>query len=151
MHERTLQITKELLAHLGVVAESVETQTDALGTVIAVNTKEQDVLIGDRGETLLALNHLIKRIVEKEGTEENFSVDVNDYQKGRNDDLRARAKVFADRAKAFQLDVEMDPMSSYERMVVHASLAGDAEIKTESAGSGRDRRVVVKYVGRPEK
>lgn len=135
---------------MGIVAESVEAHTDVLGIVIMINTKEPDTLIGDRGEALLAFNHLVKRVAEKGGVEETFSIDVNGYQKTRNDDLRARAKVFADRAKAFQLDVEMDPMSSYERMVVHASLAGDKEIKTESAGSGRDRRVVVKYVGKSE-
>ena len=43
--------------------------------------------------------------------------------------------------------VEMDPMSSYERMIVHTELKTFPHIKTESAGEGRGRHIVVKYVG----
>jgi predicted RNA-binding protein Jag len=60
----------------------------------------------------------------------------------------------SDRAKSFKIDVELDPMSSYERMIVHSYLEGVPEIKTESIGEGSSRRVVIKYIGavsNPEK
>lgn len=135
-----------LLEAMGVSSPSVSVLTDDFGTVYMVETKESDLLIGNRGETLLSLNHLVKRMIEKEEGVENFSVDVNGYQKERNEELRARARVYAERAKTFQSDVEMDPMSSYERMMVHAALSGEGHIKTESVGVGRDRRVVIKYI-----
>ena len=96
---------------------------------------------------MLALNHLMKRIVDKKEDESlpSFLVDVNDYQKKRIDDIRARAHMLAERARYFKSSVEMDPMSSYERMIVHAEFTEVPDIKTESTGNGRDRRVVLRY------
>ena len=136
----------ELLTRMGISSHVVSVETDDFGAVYMVETPDSRVLIGDRGETLLAINHLVKRMVEREDGAENFSVDVSGYQKAKNEELRARARVYAERAKMFQTDVEMDPMSSYERMIVHAALAGNTEVKTESAGIGRERKVVVRYV-----
>ena len=70
---------------------------------------------------------------------------MNNYQKIETTNC-AQKRAYAERAKAFQSDVEMDSMSSYERMVVHAAPADDPNIKTESKGTGRERKVVVKYV-----
>ncbi len=145
MKEDIRKTITELLNHMGVSSPDVSIETDDFGTVYMIQTPDSSFLIGNNGETLLALNHVVKRIVGKKEDEEDFSVDVNGYQKERNDGLRAKARVYAERAKTFQSDVEMDPMSSYERMIVHAVLAKDPEIKTESAGVGRDRRIVVKY------
>ena len=52
----------------------------------------------------------------------------------------------AERARELKYDVEMEPMSSYERLIIHSVLQGSANIKTESQGDGRSRRVVVRYV-----
>lgn len=134
-----------LFQHMGISSPSVSIETDTLGTVYGVETSDSRLFLGNNGEALIALNHIVKRIVEKP-KEGEFSVDVNNYQKNRNDELRAKARVYAERAKAFQSDVEMDSMSSYEHMVVHAALMDDPNIKTESKGTGRERKVVVKYV-----
>jgi len=131
---------------MGFESPLVSIQSDEIGVVYMIETKDSPLLIGNRGETLHALNNIIKRIAEKEGVEDSFSIDVNNYQKIRNDDIKAKARMLAERAKQFEVDVDMDPMSSYERMIVHAALAEDGKIKTESTGFGRDRKVVIKYV-----
>ncbi len=54
--------------------------------------------------------------------------------------------MLAKRARSFKIDVEMDPMTSYERMLVHSHLEGRPNIKTESIGEGKERRLVIKFV-----
>lgn len=137
-----------LLGHLGVVVTDIiiekDDKTDSTRFVIA--TPDSAILIGEHGARLLALNHLMKRIVEKNSEESSsFLVDVNDYQKKRIEDIRAKAHMLAERARYFKSSVEMDPMSSYERMIVHAEFSEENDITTESTGTGRDRRVIIRF------
>ncbi|MCR4325711.1 MAG: hypothetical protein NUV59_02795, partial [Patescibacteria group bacterium] len=121
-------------------------------------------LIGPRGDTLHALDHLVKKIYEQmmavqsapAATEDKmadgkdaraplFLVDVDEYRSRQIRDLQAKVMMMADRARSFQYDVELSPMSSYERLIVHTTLSGEPNVKTESQGEGRGRRVVIKY------
>ncbi|OGZ09741.1 MAG: hypothetical protein A3D65_05445 [Candidatus Lloydbacteria bacterium RIFCSPHIGHO2_02_FULL_50_13] len=140
---------RTLLGHLAVATESVLVDTDEKTKSLrfVVQTPDSAILIGEHGARLLALNHLVKRIVERELKDENvqFLIDVNDYQKKRIDEIRTKAQILAERARYFKSSVEMDPMSSYERMIVHAEFTEVPDIATESSGYGKDRRVVLKY------
>ena len=55
------------------------------------------------------------------------------------------ARMLAQRARLFKHDVEMEPKSAYERLVIHELFSNDPEIKTESAGEGKFRHIVLKY------
>ena len=139
-------ITKELLNALGASYTGVEESTIAGQVVYTILTDDAQKLIGPRGETLRALDFLVKRIAEQRGAERaHFVVDVNGYQVKQIKDIETRAKMMAERAKSFEYDVEMPPMSAYERLIVHATLSEMPGITTESHGEGRDRRVVIKY------
>jgi len=59
--------------------------------------------------------------------------------------VRQNARMLAQRARLFKHDVELAPQSAYERLVVHELFAEDPEIKTESAGEGKFRHIVLKY------
>lgn len=116
-----------------------------------IKTEEVNMLIGENGKHLLALNHLVKKIAENKfkgaGLEKiTFFLDVNDFQMKKIEELRNTARVSAQRAIFFKKEVEMDPMSSYDRRIVHSSLSGHLDIKTESVGEGLDRRVVIKPI-----
>lgn len=144
-------IVKELLDVTGVPYTSI-TESELAGQhVVTIHTDDARSLIGTRGDTVHALDFLAKKIAEKRASEENnentplFLVDVNDYRAKQIKDLQTRALMMAERARSFQYDVELSPMSSYERLIVHATLADTPHIKTESQGEGRDRRVVIKY------
>ncbi len=138
-----------LLAYLGVPLSGVSVETDertkSLRFVVA--TPDSAILIGEHGARLLALNHLVKRMAERalKDSQVSFFVDVNDYQKKRVDDIRAKAHMLAERARYFKSSVEMDPMSSYERMIVHAEFTDTGDIATESTGYGKDRRVIIRF------
>jgi len=140
-------ILQEILNKLTVTVDDISVIENESGVVFMIQTNEADLLIGTNGANLIALNHIVKRLVEKKELAENknFTIDVNNYQKQRNENLVTRVKVIADKVKEFKVDVEMDPMTSYERMIVHSILADDPEILTESSGVGRDRKIVIKY------
>jgi spoIIIJ-associated protein len=147
MEQELLKKTvSDLLALLDVAVEHISVATTAR-TVVAVTSPDSKLLIGPHGEHLRALNTVARRLVETKFGEEagNFLIDVNNYHEERMEVVRSHAKMLAQRARLFKHDVEMSPMSSYERLVVHELFAEDPEIKTESAGEGKFRHVVLKY------
>lgn len=147
--EHITNTLRTILGHLNIVLEGISAETDPATKSLRfeVRTPDSAILIGERGARLLALNHLVKRIAERELKDEElqFFIDVNDYQKKRIDDIRTKAHMLAERARYFKSSVEMDPMSSYERMIIHAQFTEVSDITTESLGQGKDRRVVLKY------
>ncbi len=118
----------------------------------ATNTRD---LIGMHGDTIHAIDHLVKKIAEKklfsaqdEGGRQDtplFLVDVDEYRTRQIKDLQQKAKMMAERARSFQYDVELTPMSAYERLIIHTVLQSEPNVTTESQGEGRNRRVVIKY------
>jgi predicted RNA-binding protein Jag len=111
------------------------------------------------GEALQALNHLVRRIIEAKNPiqanihpterkkELSFSIDINDFQKRKVEAVRAVAHMMGERARYFKSNIEVDPMSSFERRIVHEFLSEIPDLKTESIGFGSSRRVVIKYIG----
>lgn len=144
-------IVKELLEALGADFDSVDSSEIAGQTVIGITTNDVRTLIGAHGDTVHALDLLAKKIYEKrhpaaEGEDgPMFLVDVNEYRTKQIKELQTKALMLADRARSFQYDVELTPMSAYERLIVHTTLQDAPNVKTESQGEGRNRRVVIKY------
>ena len=105
------------------------------------------------GEALSALNHLVRRIIENKNPNEipenraSFLIDINGFQKSKVDNVRAIAHMMAERARYFKSNIEIDPMSAFDRRIVHEFLSDAIDLKTESAGDGMNRRVVIKYIG----
>lgn len=150
-NEEVTQLIKAFLRAMQVGFDDVVVSApDVAGCpIFSIKTKESGTLIGTQGAHLGALNHLIKKMVSKtlkEGEDVKLIVDVNDYHDRLLRDLKARALMMADRARSFGIDVSLPPMSPYERMLVHSILEGAPDIKTESEGVGKDRKVVIKYI-----
>jgi spoIIIJ-associated protein len=167
------KIVEELLNPTFTV-ESIDVDCDeASGTMwCKIRSSDSNLLIGRDGETLMALNHLIKRIMEQRGLSlaaqhggtvpatgfndpqststgyqyPNIIVDVNDYQKKRFENIKNLAHMLSERAIFFKSSIEADPMSSFDRRIIHEFLSNKSNIKTESVGEGRERRVVIRYV-----
>ena len=128
----------------------VHDQDSVQNTRFLIVTDEPQLLIGPKGAHLSALSHIVRKIIEKDIDYENgermrFTVDINNYQEKRLEHIRNKARILAERARAFKSDIEMDPMTPYERMIVHSVLSELKDIKTESLGEGRQRRVVIKF------
>jgi spoIIIJ-associated protein len=95
--------------------------------------------------------NLVKKLVgtyaeSKKIPEPRFFIDVNDYRSALSRTISTKASVLAERARSFKSSVEMEPMSAYDRLIVHEFLQGAPNIKTESVGEGRNRRVVIKFI-----
>ena len=153
--ESVLVILKELLAAAGIPYSAIEQSSIAGQEIFSIRTDDGRNLIGAHGDTIHALDFLVKKILESrtpapaEGAIAErfpmFIIDVNDYRTKQIKDIEAKALMMAERARSFQYDVELSPMSSYERLIVHTILQDAPQVKTESQGEGRSRRVVIKY------
>lgn len=141
------RVLEDLLHRMSITAAEIET-TDLLGGVcFHVKTPEGSVLIGENGQHLGALYTILRRMVEhRYGAGISFTLDVNDYQRHRVEEIKERARMSAQRVRYFKKEVVMQPMSSYERRVVHLALIDDPDVKTESVGEGEHRKVVIKPV-----
>lgn len=143
-------ILKELLDALGVEYSDILESELAGQTILTIQTNDTRSLIGHHGDVVHAIDHIVRKIHEKKhpaGEEQTHHplVDVNEYRSKHIKDLQTKALMMAERARSFQYDVELSPMSSYERLIVHTTLADAPGIKTESQGEGRGRRVVIRY------
>jgi len=147
--ENIKKIIETLLEKLNVKGE-VEFMETGEGIRFLIRTREGSLLIGENGQNLLALNHIVKRIAEKVigGDKENekiiFSLDVNDYQAKKIDDLKNQARLSAQRVRYFKKEIVMRPMTSFERRIIHAVLIECPDIMTESVGEEPNRKVVIK-------
>ncbi len=138
-------LVSKLLELIGVEG-TVELKTGHR-TVVSVSSPDSARLIGPNGEHLRALNMIARRLVEQKYGDDSasFLIDVNGYHETAMEKVRQSAPMLAQRARLFKHDVAREPMSSYERLVVHELFAEDPEIKTESAGEGKFRHIVLKY------
>jgi spoIIIJ-associated protein len=145
-NDEIVSTLKGILGKLAVPIDDIEVTEVAGHTLFTIRTSDSGVLIGSGGDTLHALNHLMKKIAEgKRDDEKRFVVDVNDYHLKHIKALEGQAKMLAERARTFKYDVEMAPMSPYDRLIVHASLQGTPDIATESEGEGKLRHIVIRY------
>lgn len=104
-----------------------------------------NILIGERGGNLAALEHILKKIIiKKYGESPKFTLDINDYRVRRLEDLKQDVKAAAKEVRLYHREVALRPMSSFERRIVHLLLAEYPDIMTESIGEEPERRVVIK-------
>ena len=107
-----------------------------------------NMLIGERGNNIVAMEHLLKKIIsKKKNTEEQrivFTLDVNDYRMKRLEDLKQDVKNAAREVRMYRRESPLRPMSSFERRIVHLLLAEYPDITTESVGMDPERRVIIK-------
>ena len=114
---------------------------------IPVNLKleEPSVLIGDRGQTLADIQHLLKMIIRKKIEAPIYiDLDIQDYKKKKEEYLKDMARSFADEVILNKKEKTLDPMSAYERRIIHMALAEREGIITESIGEGDNRRIIIK-------
>ncbi len=153
MHNNLItQTIKELILSMGLDCEAVDAveASSVSHPRFVLRSKDSALLIGTQGEHLSALNAVARRLVAKKmppGAEPvKFFVDVNGYFENTVKSLEMKAKIMAERARSFKASVEMEPMSPYERMIIHAALESVPDVKTESTGFGKNRRVVIRPV-----
>ena|SRR3990167_10619542 len=149
--ETIKKTTEILMGKMGFVSEvSVVEKQQEGGAVFSCNITTQDasVLIGQAGETLGALQHLIAGVVRRKcATHIRLVVDINAYRAEKNRSVVRFARDVAEQAIRERRPIILRPMTPYERRIVHLTLAKDERVKTESIGENMERKVVVKPRG----
>jgi spoIIIJ-associated protein len=157
--DKVKEVIEQIFKHTACTISKCDFSDDNGMLWCMIETPDSGFIIGRDGETLRSLNHLVQKIVEKSllptQSDENgvvgerspsIFIDINGYQKKRFENLKNIAHMMAERARYFKSNIEVDPMPSYERRIIHMFLEGSKDIKTESEGYGPNRRVVIKYV-----
>ncbi|MBM3258016.1 MAG: KH domain-containing protein [Candidatus Nealsonbacteria bacterium] len=112
---------------------------------IVLKTEEPQILIGEGGQTLSEIQHLLKAVLRRKITEPFYiSLDINDYKKKKKEYLEELAVSTADEVSLSKKEKTLSPMPAYERRIIHMALAGRGDVVTESTGEGMDRRLVIK-------
>ena len=113
---------------------------------ITLTCKDPGALIGRRGETLDAIQHLTNYVINREGSGRvRVNLDAENYRKRRNETLETLAARTADKVMKYRRNMTLDPMNAYERHVIHATLQDYENVSTFSIGSEPNRRIVVAY------
>ena len=145
--ERIEQFLKGLLEHMGSDAVPHAWETEKGSYKVEFTGSDLGYLIGRRGDTLDALQHLANYSVNRsvEG-HIRISVDAEDYREKREDSLRRYARKKAQQVLKNRRRTTLEPMNAYERHVIHAALQDMDNVTTHSTGTEPNRRVVIEYV-----
>ena len=113
---------------------------------ITLTGKDPGALIGRRGETLDAIQHLTNYVVNRGNADRiRVNLDAENYRQRRNETLESLAARTAGKVMKYRRNMTLDPMNAYERHVIHTALQNYENISTYSVGSEPNRRIVVAY------
>ena len=146
--ETAKSVLEKLLNLMGVSA-TVTYQANEGGEApasVTLNIIGEDLglLIGRRGLTLSSLQYVVRLIVSNQTkSREPILIDVEGYKERRYRNLEAYARQMAEAVKMSRKPFTFEPMSSFERRLIHVALSNDPDVTTESMGEGEDRKVVI--------
>ena len=104
------------------------------------------ILIGKEGKNLEAIQILVRSIVKKIANNKiRINIDASNYKAKKIDNLTREIDKIAKEVINSKVDVKLDPMNSYERMIVHNHISKYEELVTESIGEEPERYIVIKY------
>ena len=146
------QYIKTILESLGLPGAQVSFAQEEDSLRIQVDCGENyGMVIGRRGETLDAIQHLVRLVIRKDKENEaryqHISINVGDYREKREETLRALALKNADKVKKYGRNVVLNPMTPFERRIVHTVVQGIEGVESHSVGSDDARKVVLTPVG----
>ena len=144
-------ILKTILDEMGIECEIQSKTTD--GNIhLTVNTPNAGLLIGRRGRTLNAIQHLLNCIVNRSSlVKRRVIVDAEQYRERREEILVSLAHRLASKAKTTGQEVIVEPMNPQDRRIVHLALQDDDQLATFSRGEGSFRSVVITTKTRSKK
>ncbi len=112
---------------------------------INLKTENPQILIGEGGQTLADLQHLLKVILKRQIKEPFYiDLDINNYKKKKIEYLKELARNIADEVALTKKEKILAPMPAYERRIIHLELTGRSDVATESIGKEPERRIVIR-------
>jgi len=153
--EEEAEVSRRVLLELLALLDVKEAQVDVRRADPAADEKEPplvldvhgpgtDVLVGRRGSTMAALQHITRLIVGREMTGRvHLVIDVNGFKARREKSLYRLARRVAEQAVSTDRVVTLEPMPPHERRIIHLALRDHPHVTTESVGEGDRRKVTI--------
>ena len=144
MSAQPKEVLEKILALLDFPA-TVEEQKFDDGLLLDVKTAESGRLIGRQGQTLADLQYITNRILfQQDPGTPKVTVDVGGYRSQAREALIKRAREAAEKVRRWGEPVELEPMSSFDRRVVHHLFKDDPDVETYSVEvDGSDKKVLL--------
>jgi spoIIIJ-associated protein len=126
---------------------SYDVQEDDNGYYVAIETENAGKLIGFKGEHLNALQLLVNLILSRkveEGQYKRVIVDVSGWRKNKEEELKEKTQEWIAEVVESGEPIELEPMPSWQRRVIHMMVQESGKANSESEGEGRDRHLVIR-------
>jgi spoIIIJ-associated protein len=131
-------------------AEALHPDFENPDIVVRFKGPDVDLLLANKAELLLALELLTMEMLHMSADEHSLlQFDAHDYRALRIEELRLSAATAAEKVKKTKTPFEFSPMTSRERRIIHLALRNEPEVRSESAGVGPHRQVVIYPAGMP--
>ena len=139
---------KQLVSHLGIDAEVALYHCEDNSRRITISGEEASMLIGHHGDALDSLQYLAnlastKKTADGARDRRRVTIDIEGYRAKREETLRALARKMAAKALRNRRNVMLEPMSAYERRIIHSEIQGIEGVATNSIGSDNNRKIVI--------
>lgn len=139
------ELLDTMLGFLGFVVQIEEMQNESGSLVLQIYTEESARLIGHDGETLEAMQFLLNRLIQsKDKDASKVTVDCEHYRSMREDMIVQRVRELAERVRITGRSLQLEPMNSYERRIVHNAFKDDPDVATWSpSDSARIKQITL--------
>ncbi|MEG1743813.1 MAG: RNA-binding cell elongation regulator Jag/EloR, partial [Clostridia bacterium] len=142
--DKAEEFIRNLLKNMAIDAQVEVKPEDEEGTVITINGEGLGLLIGHHGEVLDSIQYLTSLAANKDC--ENYyrvNVDVENYREKRKETLKQLATRMAEKALKYNRSFALEPMSSYERRIIHSTVQEIPGVNTYSVGNDAERKVII--------
>ncbi len=146
--DMSFDFVKTVIADIGLNAEAELYSCEDGTRRITIVGDDASALIGHHGDTLDALQYLAnlastRKNIRGERDKSRVTIDIEGYRKKREETLRALARRMAAKALRNRRSVMLEPMSAYERRIIHSEIQGIEGVSTNSIGSDNNRKIVI--------
>ncbi len=146
------ELLDTILGYLGFVTEIDEQRGEGGNLTLQIYTEEANRIIGRDGETLEAIQFLLNRLIQTKDREaEKVIVDCEHYRSMREDKIVARVRELAERVRISGRSLQLEPMNSYERRIVHNAFKDDPDVATWSPNDSARIKQITLLKRQPKK
>ena len=146
--DMSFDFVKTVIADIGLSAEASLYSCEDGTRRIIIEGEDASTLIGHHGDTLDALQYLAnlasaRKNINGERDKSRVTIDIEGYRAKREETLRALARRMAAKALRNKRSVMLEPMSAYERRIIHSEIQNIEGVETESRGADNNRKIVI--------
>ncbi len=142
--EKVKKTVREFFSYLGGDSQVKVSETSEDTIKISLWAEEAPFFIGERGETLIETQGLIKKILARQlGRHLFIDLDINSYKEKKARYLEDLARMTADQVALTKKPQALKPMWAWERRIIHTLLAKRQDVYSQSSGRDNQRHIVI--------